>query len=325
MAKLASILDDLRTGATKRVVVLIGAGVSTASGIPDFRSPGGMYATLRPELLTATAAEQASLRRDPTGVVSWDMFRTNAFPYLEVRRPFILGTARQTWKLTLAHAFFWVLDERGLLQRVYSQNIDGLIHQTAIARDRIVDVHGTLQQVMCEFCGSDGGYTTDSFCAAVEANIKNIYADSTSGSSRPILCHDCGRAGVKPSTVLYGRSLPKAYFDAQAVDFPSQCDLLVVAGTSLTVFPAAGLVAHVGPSVPRLVVNMEPVGMDLGIDCRVDSDIDAFVEGDCDEGFLHLAVELGWLEDMHALAAYLCPTSYARLMAARKEAGHAGP
>ena len=102
----------LASDACKNVVVLTGAGVSCAAGIPDFRSPGGMYDTLRPELITATPQERAAMARDPTCVVLKDMFLQNQFPYHEVRRPFILGTQRQQWKATLFHRFLEVLDNR---------------------------------------------------------------------------------------------------------------------------------------------------------------------------------------------------------------------
>ena len=88
----------LASDACQKVVVLTGAGVSCAAGIPDFRSPGGMYDTLRPELITASPQERAAMARDPTCVVLKDMFLQNQFPYHEVRRPFILGTQRQQWR-----------------------------------------------------------------------------------------------------------------------------------------------------------------------------------------------------------------------------------
>ena len=98
----------LASDACQKVVVLTGAGVSCAAGIPDFRSPGGLYDTLRPELITASPQERAAMARDPTCVVLKDMFLQNQFPYHEVRRPFILGTQRQQWKATLFHRFLAV-------------------------------------------------------------------------------------------------------------------------------------------------------------------------------------------------------------------------
>ena len=134
----------LASDACQRVVVLTGAGVSCAAGIPDFRSPGGMYDTLRPELITASPQERAAMARDPTAVVLKDMFLQNQFPYHEVRRPFILGTQRQQWKATLFHRFLEVLDNKGKLLRLVTQNIDGLDFQTNISPDRICACHGSV-------------------------------------------------------------------------------------------------------------------------------------------------------------------------------------
>ena len=104
-AKLLQRLSRVLRNDDVQVVFLNGAGMSVASGIPDFRSAGGLYETLRPELLTATPAQRQALADNPTGVVSWGLFRENTFPYLEVRRPFILGIAEQRWKPTVAHFF----------------------------------------------------------------------------------------------------------------------------------------------------------------------------------------------------------------------------
>ncbi|GBG32048.1 NAD-dependent deacetylase sir2D [Hondaea fermentalgiana] len=277
---------------SQRVAVLLGAGISVGSGIPDFRSPGGMYDTLRPDLLTATPAQRALMARDPTAVVSWTIFRENQLPYLELRRPFILGINEGRWKPSLAHYFLQELQDRGKLHRCYSQNIDGLELMTGLDRSRVVTCHGSLGAISCEFCGKPAD--RDWFTSALRSSIRDIYGtdDSAPKTSTPISCPACGRPGLKPSTVLYGRSLPGDFFEAMEADFPSTIDLVIVVGTSLTVSPANQIPCLAARDTPRIVVNMEPVGEDLGLDFASKRDI--FLGGACDDSFANLLRELGW-------------------------------
>lgn len=292
----------------KRIGFLIGAGVSVAAGIPDFRSPDGLYATLKAERLTCTAEELAILKRDPSMVVSWAIFQRNQFPYHEVRKPFILGLYEKKWKATLSHFFMRVCQDKGLCEMIYSQNIDGLDIQAGITPDHMVSVHGTILRAECEFCGAE--YPYDQYAAKVRSNIRNIYTpedpDSPAVSSH-ILCLQCQKPGVKPATVLFGRSLPASFYDAQQKHAP-QLDVLFVAGTSLNVSPANLLPVAVRKDCVRVVVNRDMVGEDLGIDCKSDTR-DMFLGGDCDKAFLDLAKELGWLEDLKAYKNEMCEKS----------------
>jgi len=146
------IAEYILSGKCKNIVFLTGAGVSVGAGIPDFRSPGGMYDTLKPELLTATDQERAIMKREPTFVVNKQLFKVNQFPYLELRRPFILGLAEAKWKATVTHWFIAICQKKGLLRRLFTQNIDGLDFQTNISNNNIVGVHGTLGKIVCEDC-----------------------------------------------------------------------------------------------------------------------------------------------------------------------------
>eukprot|EP00934_Nitzschia_sp_Nitz4_P009380 Nitzschia sp. Nitz4//scaffold414_size9364//5848//6828//NITZ4_009100-RA/size9364-processed-gene-0.3-mRNA-1//1//CDS//3329551353//9370//frame0 len=300
----------------KSIALLTGAGVSVASGIPDFRSPGGMYATLRPELLTATPQQRRMMEIDPIYVVSWDIFQHNAFPYLEVRRPFILGTQQHQWKATLAHRFAQLLHSKtNRLTRVYTQNIDGLDSQCGLPDDKVVNVHGSLAQAGCERCGTNVPF--DDFCQQVRTNIKDIYVPTNGpAESTPITCPKCGAAAVKPTTVLFGRSLPHEFFECSQQDLPD-LDLLIVAGSSLVVGPANGLVYRVPESTIRVVVNDQPVGEDLGIEYggSVPPERDYFAQGDCDKVFLELMHQLGWTDDLVAMKEDLPPSSQQRLEA----------
>jgi NAD+-dependent protein deacetylase sirtuin 2 len=308
---LASLARFILSPECNSISILTGAGVSVASGIPDFRSPGGLYDTLRPELLTAPSWQQQLMTRDPTNVVNWEIFRDNSFPYLEVRRPFILGTRNHQWKATIAHRFAELLQTKTQtkLTRVYTQNIDGLQHQCdELPLEKIVNVHGTISEASCEGCGHDMNF--DAFCDKVQSNIKDIYAmDSTAPSdSTPIVCPKCSRALVKPRTVLFGRSLPIEFFERIQDDLPT-CDLLIIAGTSLVVSPANSLVYQVPKHTIRVVINNEPVGQELGIDYGPTPRRDFFAQGDCETVFLNLIQELGWLQDLKSKMDKLPPRS----------------
>lgn len=310
----------------RSVVMLTGAGVSVASGIPDFRSPGGMYDTLKPELITATEEQRHLMSCDPTYVVEKDMFLSNQFPYLEVRRPFILGVRDRKWKPTIAHHFAKLLHNKtGKLTRVYTQNIDGLTEAVNLPDDKVVGVHGTIGKASCESCGESMDFNT--FCDEVRSKIKDIYNTNDDDvaaprDSKPIMCPSCGRPAVKPKTVLFGSSLPAEFFERASEDLP-HVDLLLVAGTSLVVSPANSLVYNVPESTMRAVINNEPVGRELGIEYGSDSmggvGRDFFAKGDCDEIFLDLIHELGWAKDLEMVIDEL-PESSIRLIQAKNGA-----
>jgi len=286
------------------IVLLTGAGMSVGAGIPDFRSPGGLYKTLQPELITATAQQRALMAADPTYVVEKSMFMANAYPYLEVRRPFILGSAVGQWKPTIAHHFASLLHARtGKLTRLYTQNIDGLDDQVGLPTEYIVPVHGSIRRSACEMCGAAGDHSR--FVDMVRANIKDLYGvdpDAPSESS-PVRCESCGAAALKPTTVLFGANLPREFFTRKAQDLPG-AQLVIAAGTSLVVSPANSIVCDAPDDAFRLVVNQKPVGEDLGVsyaaagDEAASSSRDLFAHGDCESVFLALIVELGWLEDL---------------------------
>lgn len=315
------LIPKLRENRFKNIVTITGAGISVASGIPDFRSPGGLYDSLNPELLTATDPQKEYLRYDPMGVVSWDLFRVNQFPYLEVRRPFILGTAEGKWKATLSHFFIQLLFDKGLLKRHYTQNIDGLDFQMFLPAEKIVTVHGSIAKANCEFCRKE--YSMEKLKCGIKTKIKNIYDNfdiEAPVASSNIYCDFCSRPGIKPSTVLFGRELPKDVWKAVSTDFPSNIDLVIIIGTSLLVHPACDFVNRVLPNVPRLVINREVVGEELGFDFGTISEFlghghnpqesrDSIILGDCDESICFLLKELGWTQEIIKYREFMCSSS----------------
>ena len=313
---LAGIARYITSTQCNSIVVLSGAGISVASGIPDFRSPGGMYDTLRPDLITAEPWQRQLMEQDPTYVVEKQMFLSNSFPYLEVRRPFILGTREHVWKATLAHRFIELIHQKtNKLTRIYTQNIDGLDHQCeSIPKEKIVNVHGTIAQASCEVCNTEIDF--NEFCDQVQSSIKDIYGndDEAPKESIPITCKHCGKATVKPNTVLFGSNLPSDFFTCAEQDLPN-ADLLIIAGTSLVVSPANSIAYNVNSECVRMIVNNEPVGQELGINYGHSPACgrDYFAEGACDEIFLELAKELDWVDDMKSVS-HLLPKASAHLL-----------
>jgi NAD-dependent SIR2 family protein deacetylase len=319
MENLERIVSKIKSKEISRVVVLTGAGVSCPSGIPDFRSPGGLYNTLNPSLLTATEKERALLKVEPTAVISYNTFLHNQFLYLEVRRPFILGTAEKVWKPTISHFFWRLLFDKGYLQRLYTQNIDGIDTYVGLPPEKYVHVHGSLATVSCEACRTP--YDSEKFLQNVKTQIRNIYDENDPEApkkSTNITCPVCSKAQVKPDTVLFGRNLPDKFFRYVETDC-SNADLVIVAGTSLSVSPANQLPGMVAQGVPKLVVNMDRVGEDMGFDYEKTNG-DAILQGDCDAGFLQFAHMLGWLPELVQFKSQMCTASQQALDDALKKA-----
>ena len=184
-------------------VVLTGAGISTESGIPDFRSPTGIWADIDP----VEVASIDAFRRSPERV--WEFYG---------RRLGMLGDIRPN----AGHQAIVELERRGLVQAVVTQNVDGL-HQTAGSRD-VVEVHGSLATAVCPECG-----------ARVPIDDVRRMLDLA-----PVpLCVECG-APLKPGVVMFGELLPVAAID-RATSLARTAGLVLVVGSSLEVWPVAGL------------------------------------------------------------------------------------
>jgi len=229
----AELVELMRSA--RAIVGFTGAGVSTESGIPDFRSPGGVWTRFDPRNF-----EFDRYVADPSvRALSWEM-----------RHEFFAAPVSPN----PAHDAFARLEGAGLSPGVITQNIDGL-HQEAGSR-RVVELHGTARTVMClghhpvnepDGCGWTAPYTW-----ALER------LDAGEADPR---CPDCGGL-VKSATVSFGQMLFPGVVD-EAVAMVSSADLLVVVGSSLQVYPAAALPVHAVDSGARLaIVNDEPTPFD---------------------------------------------------------------
>lgn len=267
------------------VVVMVGAGISVASGIPDFRSPDvGLY-----EMISGVA----SLRNHaPTFVFEIDVFRKDS-------RPFWWVFSRM-WPATAAalptpfHFLIKLLEENQMFLRCYTQNVDGLESLAGISDEKVIHAHGVMKQCHCLYCGE---CIPMSHCLpAVEENLSD--PNNTIETSHVPTCPKCGKALVKPDVVFFSEDLPDKFFDTYPEDLEI-ADLLIIAGTSLEVYPFASIPHKVKREVKRFVINMAPLKNTSRY--HFTTERDWFIQGDCQEFALNLAAKLNWESRMKEL------------------------
>src|SRR2546428_6898380 len=220
--------------AARRLVVLTGAGISTDSGIPDFRGPQGLW-TRNPE-----AEKMATIQHyvaDP-----------------EVRK--------RSWKSRLdspalsaeanaGHKALVVLEQRGTLDTLITQNIDGLHQKAGSSPARVIEIHGTAREVVCLDCGET---------RAVERALARVRA----GEADPP-CRTCGGI-LKSATISFGQSLVQDDL-RRAGEAARRCDLMLAIGSKLSVYPIAGGVPVGKEAGARgVLVDAEAPGMDAPAD-----------------------------------------------------------
>ncbi|XP_075401227.1 NAD-dependent protein deacetylase sirtuin-3, mitochondrial isoform X2 [Tenrec ecaudatus] len=262
---LQEVAELIRTRACQRVVVMAGAGISTPSGIPDFRSPGsGLYSNLKQYNLPY-----------PEAIFELTFFFQNPKPFFTLAKELYPGN----FKPNMTHYFLRLLHDKGLLLRLYTQNIDGLERVSGIPASKLVEAHGTFASATCTVClracpGED-------FWAAVLAD-------------RVPCCGVCTGI-VKPDVVFFGEPLPERFL-LHVADFP-MADLLLVLGTSLEVEPFASLSEYVRHSVPRVLINQAVVGT-FAWQPR---GRDVVQLGDVVHGVEKLVTLLGWTKELQDL------------------------
>lgn len=216
-------------GAAK-VVMLTGAGISTESGIPDFRGPQGVW-TKNPR-----AEKLSDIRyymNDP-----------------EVRRESWKGRLEHpAWnaKPNTGHLALAALEQRGKLHALITQNIDGLHQMAGNSQDVVIEVHGTVRDVVCMACG---------MTAPMQKALDRVRA----GEEDPP-CRDCGGI-LKSATISFGQALVPDVIN-RAMDAAAQADLFFAIGTSLQVYPIAGAVQAAHEAGAKIIIlNAEPTPFD---------------------------------------------------------------
>lgn len=239
-----------------------GAGISTSAGIPDFRSPKtGLYSNLA--ALNLPHAE---------AVFEISFFRENPLPFYTLAQELYPGKFRPT----ITHSFIRLLEEKGLLLKHFTQNIDCLDREAGVSGSNIIEAHGSFARQSCIECKA--AFPKEDMLIHVENKIVPR-----------CLQNDCDGL-VKPEIVFFGESLPQEFLSNMML--PQQADLVIVMGTSLTVAPFSRLPGMVPEGIPRVLINLERVG---SLGSRTD---DVLLLGDCDDGVCKLADACGWLDEL---------------------------
>jgi NAD-dependent deacetylase len=214
----------------KRLVVLTGAGISTDSGIPDFRGPQGVW-TRNPE-----AEKLATLQNylaDPD--VRRRSWRSR------------LDSAAWQARPNAGHRALVALERRGQLDTLITQNVDGLHQLAGSSPERVIEIHGTMREVACLSCGER---------TPMERALERVR-----GGEEDPACRACGGI-LKSATISFGQSLVQADL-ARAGQAARRCDLMLAVGTKLSVWPIAGVVPAARDAGARVVIlNAEPTELD---------------------------------------------------------------
>jgi NAD-dependent deacetylase len=216
--------------AASRIVALTGAGISTDSGIPDFRGPQGLW-TRNP-----LAEKMSDIRyyvSDPeVRKASWQNR---------------LESPAWSARPNAGHRALVALERRGKLHALVTQNIDELHQQAGNSPERVIEVHGTMRRAMCLGCGWRGP-------------MQETLARVRAGEADPA-CRACGGI-LKSDTISFGQALVPEVIE-RAMYAASECDLLLAVGTSLQVYPVAGAVPAARAAGARIViVNAQPTPFD---------------------------------------------------------------
>jgi NAD-dependent deacetylase len=214
---------------SKTLVVFTGAGMSTESGIPDFRSPGGIWERYDP----ADFTYQKFLSGPEARKKIWERFKL--FRMISDVEP------------NPAHYAVAELYKLGKLNCVITQNVDALHQKAGVPDDDVIELHGTIKWVKCLGCGKL--YSTLEIIKRLEEGVEEP------------LCDDCGGI-LKSATISFGEPMPVK--ETQEAEHRSRsCDLMVVVGSSLVVYPAAYMPIYAVESGAKLVIiNLGPTPMD---------------------------------------------------------------
>jgi len=229
IAKGAQIIKE-----SKKILIFSGAGMSTESGIPDFRSPGGVWSKYDPSDFYFDKIISSEKAREKYWEMSTEFYDTikDAVP-------------------NRAHLAIRAIEESGKLLAIVTQNIDNLHHKAGNSPEKIIEIHGTAFSVSCLSCGKK--YDRDDIQERLNSGVKVPYCDYCAGI-------------LKPDTISFGQAMPEDKM-ADALMYARECDLCIVLGSSLVVYPAASVPVHAVQNGARLIIiNRDETPLDAEAD-----------------------------------------------------------
>jgi NAD-dependent deacetylase len=230
--------------ANQEIVVFTGAGISTESGIPDFRSPGGIWTRYTP------IPFQEYMSSEKARVETW-------------RRRLETYEAHKNVKPNIGHYFVQSLDQKGKLIGLITQNVDGLHSEAGLAGEKIVELHGSNRKVICMTC--EKSYEPDEI-------IKRLVGDFASPK-----CDDCGGI-LKSATISFGQAMPQEAM-RKAQEWTEKAQIFIIMGSSLQVQPAASFPVEAKRNGALLaIINREETPLDEYADFVHQGAIGAFCQ-----------------------------------------------
>ena len=275
--KYEEIINLLKTNQLKNITFITGAGISTSAGIPDFRSSNGLFAQTQKKYNLSNPAQ---------------FFQISLFyKHPEYFYDFCKNVEKQinSCKPTKAHLFQGFLCKKGLVRRIFTQNVDGLEIKAGCPKELCTFAHGRIDVAGCPECLRDYD---------IEELKKKIYNDEIA------YCEDCKKP-IKPKVVFYGEYLPQSYFNS--FDDITKTDCAIIMGTSLEVYPFNRLPCNVPSDSWRVLINLVKVSGAFFTTNRLKFDNeykkDCFIQGYTDEVIQKIVDDCGWTNEFNEYCA----------------------
>ena len=264
--KYQEIVEGLKNNEFTKIMFITGAGISTAAGIPDFRSKDGCFAQVQKKYNLSY----------PEQLFQISSFKRNPKPFYDFCKGFNIDKC----KPTKTHLFMGYLCQKNLVKKIYTQNVDGLELKAGVPEDKMVFAHGRITEAACPNCQK-------------EYDI-NVLRDEYVMKNKIMYCTSCNTP-IKPKVIFYGESLLLSFI--LNFIFIFGCDLAFIMGSSLQVYPFNQLPGKLPSGSWRVLINKERVDDFFNFDDTYSKDL--FLPGYTDKIIEQLVKDVGWENDFN--------------------------